>query len=745
MEVAANTITPIEELLGFFTEESFSDQQIYRIQEILDINVSKLSVDHIKFRLKDKLLELTNLVYKAPEVKVIVKELSLNQLINLTPKQLNNYRHLCVVECTRYKSFTDNIKSDIAYNLLKPNQKCVFDAIHQSISSSFNENDPVKGGPSVKKPVAICIDSSPGTGKSFTIGALSISLSVTIVAIVYQRTLVSSLKSISGINKIFTCCKFLMNEFKVDYHTATSLFADEHKLQEMIYKMYNLIKSLKAQPRVVILDEYTVVSPWCLLILIICSKHRKFNLIITGDKDQHNAINKSKYHELNNYVIAKQLCDKFLQLDVQMRIEDDTYNDHILEYKERMNSELLQRDVACKFDTLYDLFERFYRKFFVIERLLNVVYMTQYHRNIKKHQLKILDYLKENDMEYSCQPYKHGVHQSQIVDIFIADESPKFNGFLLLIPNVNYLWYTKNNERIVVKLLEIDEDRLLIEILQTGEKVLLHREILTTSRSCMSTEQFEWLCSHVTTPIWQFPLRSYQITYHSAQGLTLDTELLDLDLDVMHANSIYVGLSRVHSSDQIYKLRSVKHISNLVLTYSIDDEYYYKSVVPSPVYKKLIVSILSEARVRIAPPANVKTVNMDTFEAAKPKDNVRVLKSEYVQYKQELSSKKTPLLAVGQYFMDNIDIFKDDLTKKQLYSNYLRYIQVNNIAVHNYIGDQDTSVSDTSVERYGYDKEQGRKRKQTAAIEYDSDDNATDQIDQASKHSKSNSYSCLPF
>ena len=44
MEVAANTITPIEELLGFFTEESFSDQQIYRIQEILDINVSKLSV-----------------------------------------------------------------------------------------------------------------------------------------------------------------------------------------------------------------------------------------------------------------------------------------------------------------------------------------------------------------------------------------------------------------------------------------------------------------------------------------------------------------------------------------------------------------------------------------------------------------------------------------------------------------------------------------------------------------------------
>ena len=81
----SNTINPIEELLAFFIEDSFSEQQIYRIQEILDMNVSKLSVDLIKFRLKDKLQELPNMIaVKTPDVSVIVKDLSLNQLISLT-------------------------------------------------------------------------------------------------------------------------------------------------------------------------------------------------------------------------------------------------------------------------------------------------------------------------------------------------------------------------------------------------------------------------------------------------------------------------------------------------------------------------------------------------------------------------------------------------------------------------------------------------------------------------------------
>ena len=742
---ASNTINPLEELLAFFIEDSFSEQQIYRIQEILDMNVSKLSVDLIKFRLKDKLQELPNMIaVKTPDVSVIVKDLSLNQLINLTPKQLNNYRHLCVVECSQYKSLKNDITAQIAYNLLKPNQRCVFDTLHQAISSSFDENDTINGEFITVQPITVCIDSSPGTGKSFTIGALCITLTTSIVAIVYQRSLVSALKSISGLDKIYTCCKFLMTEFKMSFESAKCMFQDEAKLPEMLYKIYLLIASLKRQPQVVILDEYTVVSPWCLLLLIIGSKFRKFNLIITGDKDQHNAINKSKYHELNNYVIAKQLCDKFLQLDVQMRIEDDEYNGHILEYKGRMNSELLQKDVACNFDTIYDLFERFYQKFFAPEKLLNVVYMTQYHRNIKKHQLKMMEYLKGSREIYSCQPFKHGTHRTQLVDILIAEESPKFNNFLLLIVNVNYLWYTSNNERVVVKLLAIDEDNVIVQVLKDGEKVLLHREVLTSSRCCMATEHYEWLKSHVKTPIWQFPLRGYQITYHSAQGLTLDTEILDLDLDVMHANSIYVGLSRVHSSDQIYRLQSAKHLHNLMLTYCINDEYYYKSPVSSLLFKQLLTSILSNVKSHRNPPINVKTVNMGTFETAKPKDNVRVLKSEYAKYKYELSLKMTPLLSVGHYFINNLEIFKDKLTETQLYAKYMRYVKIKNIDVHKYKGDRDLSVHDSSVEKYDNRKCEDRKRKQPAVNNiYDIKNDNTNQTNVA-KQSKT-SYSCLPF
>lgn len=655
----------IDSVLNLFAQNSFSDTDMKVIESLLAENcLGRYSVDEIKDKLRVYLEQLRDVSDNSAPTSL--DKLTLPKIVIMSEQIADRYANLLPADlkCTPYRSLIDGTKTRLVYNLLKANQRVVFEKVHQHLSASLREESAFDGD-LIVRPVSVCIDSPPGTGKSFLICALSATLSSAPQVLVYQRALVSRLQSLSHVSAL-TCCKWLMVATGTTFEVAKILFDDKPTIYEMLVDVYALIYRFPQQRSLVVLDEYTVVSPWFLLTLLVAGKVHNFNVICTGDKDQHNAIQKSVYHNRTNHAVVEHLVDHHMKLDKQMRISDKVYNSFIVEYKEKMNVDNSLDSVPNTFANLYYLFTKFMRKFFVKEKLLGVVYMSQFHSKLKARQIRIMQHLDGGGGggRYYTVPFKHGKHGDELVDLQVPDSNRKFLPYLLLIVGQRYIWTTEN-DRFVVTLLWVSESSVVVECLEEGAKIAsgavavaphqyaLCRVSLTHKWHNVPDEHFEWLLGFTTyKSLWQYPLRYYCSTYCAAQGLTFNDEIVELDLDTITANSIYVGLSRVTKDSQIYAMRT-KHLASLMYTWYKNDAYYYKLTrTPSALYRNLLCYV-NDRKTFVDTTPFVECATKEVFEEPRVRGNVKVLRDAFVnRVPYELCV--TELVSVGKFMCENL-------------------------------------------------------------------------------------------
>lgn len=708
----------LQKVINFLHSTSYDEKDIHFLEVLLNKPLQTLSVDEIKMLLEKLLENLTSSVNQPETEDKIISEtstnaietntvtnsqpsfqascslypvdtvtldsLSLQQIYNMGAKMTQKLAEHLPLKCAVYKSMKANTKTQIIYNKLKSNQRIIFEKIHRILSESLDEIGTASNEKRflVINPKSMYLDSSPGTGKTFVMSSLAQTLTFDLTAIVYQRILREKLRE-SGILNTETCCKYLIDHLESNYKTVTKeIFKDEYSIEKMAYKMYRTILKLRKTDSLLIVDEYTVLSPWIIVCLMIGSLRLKFNIIFTGDKNQHNAISKSIFHNQSNYTILEFLCDYSLSLDEQMRITDNVYNTRITEIKRKLNLKSALSTVPLTFDIVFYLFYTFKPKYFAEERLLDIIYMTQYHKNIKKRIYKIEAYCNKIGKPFYRIPFQTIDRVEEIAgknalfgdnipvllgggqDLFIEEDHPKFLDYFLIIPGVKYNWVGLDHQTLVT-VVNVEADSIIVQSCDEAcHTFVLRREKVL--KNSLPEEYYRWLKSNVNlkSSIYQFPLRILCTTYHAAQGLTLNNDIVELDVDTMTANSIYVGLSRVRQNEQIHALRT-KHLTSLMFTLYMNDEYYYKIYRPNKrLLENLLLFIEKPSHRFDVSSVQFATVNKETFEKPRHRYCVRVPRLEYentmnlnltdknvtLRHERHENHERTPLLLTVDFF-----------------------------------------------------------------------------------------------
>jgi hypothetical protein len=152
----------------------------------------------------------------------------------------------------------------------------------------------------------------------------------------------------------------------------------------------------------------------------------------------------------------------------------------------------------------------------------------------------------------------------------------KFHHFLLLIRCACYLYTdTSSLEKRIVKFIG-SKPNVTIMVRDMSSKRFIELSRTPINESFVHPDQIVLLKQlSEGSGLYQFPLKFYALTYHVAQGLTISVDALELNIDGQTLNSIYVGLTRIQSEEQLRKIHSFE-LLNFMLTDYFNDEYYYK-------------------------------------------------------------------------------------------------------------------------------------------------------------------------
>lgn len=699
-------IETIRLLQGLFRSNSYNEVDYKNLSALVNktvIELKSISITEVKTLLQEVLNKIiaheSNNTIKCetktqePETQQFRTNNSNNVLSLAFISYLNkytavNYEHLITQKSTLYKSFTNEAKSQLAYSLLQNNQTLVYNLIHQILSASLSIEGSLNGV-CIKNPQTILLDSQPGTGKTFLIQAMSITFPWITNIIVYRNNLNDQFKQLKTIHSK-TSCKFIMDIYTLHFNEAKNYFNDLPTLEDMMFYIYSLILKIDlGDMKLLILDEYTVVSPWFALLLFIACKINNVNFMMTGDKDQHNTINSTKYHKLNNYSFLSLLVNNRLQLKQQMRIEDIQYYNIVLILKQLISIEDdIEENVANNMNILFQLYQLLKPKFFIAPKYAGVVYLTQFHKNIKKRLLCIQNWMSKNKIEYKEAPFFQTVDH-KLVPLLIDTDNLKFLPYLLLGVGLNYY----DEEDNLVTLISIEKDCIIVKKANdANEKPYpVYIESQTPSKHYMPNEQFDWVRSYITnehSAVYQYPLKYDCKTYHSVQGQTLKSEEIEIDMDTTSANSIYVALTRITKAPQLYACRT-KNLASLMYTDYKNDDYYYKlPQVESSFYINLV---------RHAHNPNFRNfqdliknkfilVSKDAFESSKNNKYIKTLKGNYgIQQSTKKPTEITPLTSVAMFFdYSLLTLFNRSAkgyNKNKLYEEYLKFVRDKQISV----------------------------------------------------------------
>lgn len=433
------------------------------------------------------------------------------------------------------------------------------------------------------------LDAPPGTGKTFSVISLERELQklgYRLGFIVYSNDLVSAyqqahlrIQKQNQSPQLETCsatvCALTMSLIGLKFEAYKQLFVDSDTWVSTLYEAYKLafksrqldvsaFKNFKSAERldVLVVDEYTVVAPVQLLYLYFVCRRDNVVLVMCGDRNQQAAIGASKFITGNNFAIANALCDHSHELVTQHRSRDPAYTNFLTALKSnvingRLNTPMGFIEKLFVFEHLADRFEKSLE--------LTNVFLASYHKDLRARVLacphaKMWPWVTDRETGTSV-PFTTRKNFGRVT-------------YLPLILGAVYQFSLDERRNTKLGRLEsytVDE----ISIRETnGALTVLQRVPMMAS---VNQEVYQVLRqAHKGLAFSQFNARLMFVTYHAVQGMTLPPDVqLDLNLDGMSVNAIYVGLSRVVDPSQINAIVS-QDFESLKFTHEQNDGWLYK-------------------------------------------------------------------------------------------------------------------------------------------------------------------------
>ncbi|OAD57854.1 hypothetical protein WN48_01391 [Eufriesea mexicana] len=459
----------------------------------------------------------------------------------------------------------------IVYGLLKEKQRYVFDKIHSVLGNPAIypalELTTIGGflqtiGQRLRTTsrdigtMAMLLDAPSGTGKTWLLMSLLITMHRNdVVFLVYQRNLRLIAESIRGI-RAYTCMKYLMELLCMEFSEAKNYFVEDIACLSIFQKIIRT--KIKYSCKLIILDEYTVVSPWYVLWVYWIAKQNGACVLYCGDRYALNSMNRSRFHNESNYTIVEALSGpKFFDMD-QLRIQDENYENKVNQFKvilERSNDDL---DMTLEIkNELYRIFE----DYFSVNTDMTATYLAEKHEDLYRRAYDICEYYENNSTGcykspyYSEDEYDDDMREISIELLKQHNLREQFLEFLPLIEGYTYYYITPEGNRCLVKYIGRSGKEILVEDVENGLSMNLGLEKIT-SDYCVS-EEFNWLKDNCEGVPYQYPLRLRLRTYHSLQGHTTeDKNKVELNIDVKRSNCVYVGLSHIRRESQLGRLHT---------------------------------------------------------------------------------------------------------------------------------------------------------------------------------------------
>lgn len=539
---------------------------------------------------------------------------SFTDLVDLSYRlhTLNYMKNEDTLICTNYKSLDENIRLvNILYKQLNEMQRICLMNIHEDISV---------------RPYSITLlDSRPGTGKSHLMATFGMSCKLNILFVVYKQELVDYMNQMPYWD-CYTAAKFKIKLFQLNsYKNFFSKFDISHPtINDVIARIFVLTKMMNKsfidEYDVFIVDEYTVLNPEMVLALCFMAIVHHKHLVFCGDKCQQNAIDKSSQSDgTSNYYFISTIATRIMSLVRSVRCTDDTYNSKLDKFRSLIETSG-NGSTPMNYIYGYTLYELFRDKFYAKNVFENGCYFAIHHKMLTTYTKHLKEYLRQSNVNFGVARIKNDSQDHEIPEY---DE--KFFYDLLLIPGMLYIFNKKKDPFIAYgqyKLNSYSDDTVILQDPVIHSKTYAVKRVRLSSDNILDT-LYDRLCLKFRGPFYQFPLSPlYTSTYHNAQGLTLQCNI-DLNLSKATCESVYVGLSRVKTDQQLNRLEyDDRYLRSFEYTRLQNDEYLYLINDPNCIGDFKLVKNFEKVMVRAAVGTNYKTrkigISSDTSNRRKP-------------------------------------------------------------------------------------------------------------------------------
>lgn len=555
-------------IVNLLENERFNDEEYQYIAQILNrendiTTLKRIHIDTVKECILHKLNNGNFSKFITLTSVSLLPELDCKEFCNINKASNTNFN------CS---FIDDSSKTALAFHLLNASQRVVLKDIVMKLSCTLDLNG------KLTDPTIILLDAPSGTGKSHLIDCLSVIVKskFKIAIVAKSHALLNSITEIRSPNiSTYTTCKFIMEQFSLEYREAIGLFNDKY---DTFSGLENLIDSLVQSSTslpfdLIILDEYSMESPVFIVVLALIAKKHNVNLLFMGDIKQQNTLSTSRYHQgrNTNYTLLNTLEKNVTNysLSTQMRIVDDK----LLGLVNTINSLInYTGNQSNTFEIKLYIFQIFRDAFFRVGNILKCTYLTDTHMKIKKRFNSLMGYVNANKLEHKVSMFKYKDAGTGAVKELELPKDGKYLPYLLLIKNARYYYNDK-----FVTIESIKDDYITARYDNTNTVVEIRPCIWTsTEHSCVDAN-YHWLTSFLpyNTNVLQYPIRHPFFTYYFVQGMTFKNQGVVIDLDTKLINSLYVGFSRVLTGSQICEIET-DDVLNLLFTEYKNDEFIYK-------------------------------------------------------------------------------------------------------------------------------------------------------------------------
>ncbi|XP_012153302.2 uncharacterized protein LOC105664234 [Megachile rotundata] len=524
------------------------------------------------------------------------------------------------------------------------------------------------------KGAVVTINSRSGTGKTYLLTAITKTFAKSVQFITFRRDQASEIAmKLEGSATVYTYISFYLRCFNLNYVRAIQLFTTS--MSDEIDLLYKLIlyskKYLNTGTNIIVVDSCTLPSATMILLLYIISLKHGIHLIFSGNKIQLSAMFKPSLHSRSNFDIINLFNDMTIRKLTHKRSFDKTLNNKLSQFRKMIQQNRPKNEVPFRFNLRYYLYCCFRSKYFTEERF-DVLYMSQFHKDITERLHRFVDYLDASKTNYLIVPY----YTDKMEKIPTPKKQrDKFFSGLILAEGYKYYHVNRNGVHSVVvleKITSMSENSVSLSIrfllnnsrikINVGE--LNYYQVLPALRA--------WLFGKYEKKLYQFPLRPYTLTYHAALGRTISNEKVELSADCSLANTIYVGLCCIRKYDDIQKIHATRDLPSFVVMDYMrkernDDKYYYRcpSKLSEDDKNKIMQYVHEKGPNNFIDSIKWRTVqSLTDFERTELEYFARIPCSVYeTPRKTSEKTGETRLMTIASFVKDNPHVVLDTMAK----------------------------------------------------------------------------------